>query len=145
MIKEAQTAEFKAFLKLNGKAPNLRQYLELNALELREWIESKWQEGMNWENYGSVWIVDHIVPFRFFDLKNVEHLKICWNYRNLMPLYHKDNEKKNGNVYMAYILLYHMKDKGYYYGKLFDMISEEVEIMDEYISKYIEIQQESPY
>lgn len=43
---------------------------------------------------------------------------------------------------MAYILLYHLKDKSHYYGKLFNMISSEVEVMDGYINKYIE--QESP-
>lgn len=136
MTKESQLSEFKSFIRLSGNAPNLREFIDLTALELREWVESKWQEGMNWTNYGSLWVVDHIVPFRFFDLQNVEHLKLCWNYKNLMPLYLKDNEKKNGNVYMAFILLYQIKGNDYYYNKLFDMLHSEVEIMDKYIEIY---------
>lgn len=138
MTKESQLIEFRRFVSLNGGGNRLRNYIGLNALELREWLESKWQDGMNWGNYGSLWVVDHIVPFRFFDLKNEEQLSICWNYKNLMPLYLKDNEKKNGNVYMAYIMLLQIKGDDYFYNKLFDMISKEVEVMDKYIEKYCE-------
>lgn len=136
MTKESQLVEFRRFVALKGGSNTLRPYIGLNALELREWLESKWQDGMSWENYGSLWVVDHIVPFRFFDLENVEHLSICWDFRNLMPLYSIDNGKKNGNVYMAYILLFQIKDEDIYYNKLFDMISEEVSVMDKYIDIY---------
>lgn len=136
MSKESQLIEFRRFVSLKGGANTLRQYIGLNALELREWLESKWQDGMSWENYGSVWVVDHIVPFRFFDLSNVEHLEICWNYKNLMPLLSIDNGKKHGNVYMAYILLFHIRGSDVYYNKLFDMISSEVYVMDKYIHTY---------
>ncbi len=96
MTKECQLSEFRRFLTFSGKGEYLRDFIGLNALELREWLESKWQDGMNWDNYGNVWVVDHIVPFRFFDLDNKEHLKLCWDYRNLMPLYSNDNQKKTG-------------------------------------------------
>lgn len=135
-IKKNQSAEFRRFLSLKGRGDNLRNLICLNAIELRAWVQTRWQEGMSWENYGTVWVVDHIVPFRFFDLTNQEDLEICWNYKNLMPMYLKDNEKKNGNVYMSYILLFSIKQFDPFYQKLFDLVSKEVEEMDKYINIY---------
>ena len=35
-----------------------------NGAELRAHLESKWQPGMSWDNYGKQtgWVIDHIVP-----------------------------------------------------------------------------------
>lgn len=63
---------------------------------VREWIASKFLAGMNWNNYGTSWVIDHIVPVRLFDLTNTEDLKLVWHYKNVMPLYKEDNLYKEG-------------------------------------------------
>lgn len=50
-------------------------------------------EYMSWENYGE-WEIDHIEPFAKFDLTNPDHIKIVCNYKNLQPMWAKDNGKK---------------------------------------------------
>jgi len=60
-------------------------------------LEKKFTKGMKWWNYGK-WHIDHIKPLRKFDLtKRKELLKAC-NYKNLQPLWAKDNLKKGKKV-----------------------------------------------
>lgn len=62
-----------------------------------KYIESQFQEGMTWENYGQ-WHIDHIIPLIYFDLTKEENLYIAWNYRNLQPLWSSENYSKAGKI-----------------------------------------------
>jgi hypothetical protein len=63
-------------------------------------IESHFEEGMNWNNYGcgkGKWTLDHTVPFKAFrtyDGELEQHQKVlCW-YKNVRPMWFKDNVVK---------------------------------------------------
>lgn len=66
------------------------------------YLESKFQSGMTWENYGknedgtrlNTWDIDHIKPCCTFDLSNEEQQKQCFNYINTQPLWNKENLDK---------------------------------------------------
>lgn len=63
--------------------------------ELRDYLESKFQEGMNWQNHGvHGWHIDHIKPCASFDFTDMEQQKKCFHYTNLQPLWAKDNLRK---------------------------------------------------
>ena len=62
--------------------------------ELKSWLESKFDEHMNWENYGSYWHIDHIKPCAMFDLENLAQRLLCFHYTNLQPLEASENMKK---------------------------------------------------
>lgn len=63
---------------------------------LKEWLESKFSDGMSWANYGPVWHIDHKKPLTAFDLTDREQaLKAC-HYTNLQPLLASDNIRKGG-------------------------------------------------
>lgn len=64
--------------------------------KLREHLESKFQEGMSWENYGK-WHVDHIRPVSSFNITSTEcqDFKDCWALSNLQPLWAHDNLTKH--------------------------------------------------
>lgn len=63
--------------------------------ELRKHLESKFAEGMNWDNYGlSGWHIDHIKALSLFDLSKKSHIRKACHYTNLQPLWAKDNIKK---------------------------------------------------
>jgi len=56
-------------------------------------LESKFIDGMTWDNYGK-WHVDHIRPCSSFDLSNVDQQKECFHWSNLQPLWAYDNMSK---------------------------------------------------
>ncbi len=67
--------------------------------ELRIHLESKFLDGMNWDNYGMYgWHVDHIIPVSSFDLSTEEGQKQAFHYTNLQPLWAKDNLSKSAKL-----------------------------------------------
>jgi hypothetical protein len=135
-IKASMYADFRDFLLLKRTPKKIRKHISIDAFMLREWIESKFTKDMSWENYGSYWVVDHIVPMRFFNLLDENDLSLCWNYKNLMPLLRSDNEKKNGNIYFSLFLLKAVKGKDYYYNMMYDILMSEYNDMQKYIDVY---------
>lgn len=42
---------------------------------------------MNWDNYGSVWVIDHIIPIGSFDVEIKEELLKANHWTNLRPFW----------------------------------------------------------
>jgi hypothetical protein len=63
-------------------------------------LESKFQEGMTWDNYGTDWEVDHIVPVASFNFTSYEdeEFKKCWSLSNLQPLWTYQNRIKSDRI-----------------------------------------------
>lgn len=59
----------------------------------KQHIESKFTDGMSWDNMGA-WHLDHIKPCILFDLSKDEEQRICFHYSNIQPLWGLDNLKK---------------------------------------------------
>lgn len=60
---------------------------------------------MNWDNYGTFWVVDHRIPLAAFDLSDVKQAKIACHYTNLQPLTRKKNAEKSDKLVDPQILL----------------------------------------
>lgn len=71
------------------------KYVDYTVLDLKKHLESKFLEGMNWDNYGK-WHIDHIKPKSLFKITNLESedFKKCWSLDNLQPLWAFDNISK---------------------------------------------------
>ena len=61
-------------------------------------LEDQFDQNMTWDNYGSYWQVDHIIPQSVFDYKSEQHLKWCWSLENLRPLEAIENISKNDSI-----------------------------------------------
>lgn len=72
------------------------ELLGYTSIELRENLESKFKEGMSWDNYGE-WEIDHIRPVSSFDLEKTPP-SIVNSLDNLQPLWKIENIIK-GNKY----------------------------------------------
>lgn len=64
--------------------------------ELRAHLESLFQPGMTWENYGSTWEIDHRVPDYEFEYSSMsdEGFQKSWALENLQPLWAWENARK---------------------------------------------------
>jgi hypothetical protein len=82
------------------KYKNTFDLLPYTLEELIGHLESKFKEGMTWENYGQ-WHVDHIKPMISFDIKEPtdKYFQECWSLNNLQPLWGHDNLSK-GSRYL---------------------------------------------
>ena len=79
----------------NYKAGSVVRDLGCSIPEFKLYLESKFKEGMSWDNYGRTgWHIDHIIPLSKFDLTNREHIKIALHYTNLQPLWARENISK---------------------------------------------------
>ena len=62
---------------------NYAPYFGLDINSFREWIEIQFTGDLGWDNFGSKWQFDHIVPVAYFDFENEDDMKLCWNFINI--------------------------------------------------------------
>ena len=73
--------------------------LDCTVEQLKLHLESKFESGMTWDNYGRTgWHIDHVIPLKHFDLSNLEEFKQACHYTNLQPLWAKDNLRKGDKM-----------------------------------------------
>jgi hypothetical protein len=68
-----------------------------NWMTLYNYITSLFQYDMCWENYGKVWVVDHIIPISQANTK--EEVEKVFHYTNLQPLPKAVNSLKRDNIW----------------------------------------------
>ncbi len=76
------------------KSKKTLDLLGCTIVKLKKYLKNKFKEGMTFENYGK-WHIDHIKPITAFDLSDVSQQKECFNYKNLQPLWAKENIRKS--------------------------------------------------
>ncbi len=87
------------FMALNGdsKSGNTVELLGCSIPDFKIYIESKFDSGMTWDNWGKgndKWNLDHIMPCAIFDLSKPEHQKRCFHFSNYQPLWESENLAK---------------------------------------------------
>ena len=90
-IKKSLAARLRAVIVKNDSTMN---YIGCNIQYLREWFEYNFTSEMNWDNYGSYWSIDHIIPVCKFELTVEDEKLKCCNWTNLMPVTVKYNSSK---------------------------------------------------
>jgi len=64
-------------------SPSYAIYFGLSIDEFRKWIELQFTGELNWDNFGTSWQFDHIVPVGYFDFTVEEDMLLCWNFINI--------------------------------------------------------------
>jgi len=85
-------------LRKKSKSTYTLRLLGCSLGELMAHLESKFSDDMTWDNYGTLWHVDHIIPLASFDLTKPEHLRAACHWTNLQPLGAEENLKKQHKV-----------------------------------------------
>lgn len=80
------------------KAASVMKFIGCTQDELRRHIERQFKRGMTWQNYGTKWHVDHILPCASFDHTDRKQVAQCWHWTNLRPLFAKENAAKRDKI-----------------------------------------------
>jgi len=64
--------------------------------EFKIHLESRFDDKMNWENQGTYWHMDHIIPISSAETE--EDIYRLNHYKNFQPLYWLDNLKKSNKI-----------------------------------------------
>lgn len=59
-----------------------------------EWLEFQFTDKMTWDNQGSLWGIDHIIPIDYYVKNGMENDEAIHHWSNLRPCIHKG---KDGN------------------------------------------------
>jgi hypothetical protein len=70
----------------SAKTEKSEYYVGCSWAELRAHLERQFKRWMTWENYGSKWHIDHIIPCASFDFTKDDQLRACFHFTNLQPL-----------------------------------------------------------
>jgi len=96
------------------KRSGLSQYLGCTMQEFVAHLESLWQPGMTWDNYGAEqyhWNMDHVIPLASAD--TVEEMHSLCHFSNVRPMWFRLNCKKNDKSpeeWTAYKLLHNIDE-----------------------------------
>jgi len=77
------------------KSESTKELLGCEFIFAKNYIESKFEKGMHWDNYGD-WHIDHKYPLS--KAKTENEIIELFNYKNLQPLWAKDNLKKGFKI-----------------------------------------------
>lgn len=83
----------KAFIRKTEKS---RDILGCSIEEVRKHLENQFTEKMSWNNHGSYWEIDHIIPLA--SATNPKTLRKLCHYSNLQPLESSKNRAKGSRL-----------------------------------------------
>jgi len=78
------------------KSKKTLEILDCSFEEFKLHLESQFDDKMNWENQGTYWHMDHIIPISSAETE--EDVYRLNHYTNFQPLYWLDNLKKSNKI-----------------------------------------------
>ena len=78
-----------------------KKVLGYTAKDLKEHLEKRFLPGMTWDNYGTLWHIDHKRPKSWFKYSSILDKEFfdCWSLSNLQPLFAIDNMRKHNRFH----------------------------------------------
>jgi hypothetical protein len=80
------------------KKPKTEKLIDCTLDNFIKHLDKSFYEDITFDNYGTVWHLDHIIPCDWFDLTDINQLKACTHYTNLQALLIKDNCIKSNKL-----------------------------------------------
>lgn len=89
-----------ASLKKEKAGKHWETLVDYTLADLTKHLEKQFDNKMNWDNYGSYWVIDHVRPKSLFNYTSPNDLKFkqCWALKNLQPLEKIENIKKSNRL-----------------------------------------------
>lgn len=65
---------------------------------IKDWIEFQFDDEMTWDNKGTYWHIDHVIPINKFDILNPTEHNLCFDWKNIMPVTCEYNMNKKDKL-----------------------------------------------
>jgi hypothetical protein len=85
-------------LKGGKKVDNTLKLLGCSLEFFKEWLSYCFTSDMTFENHGSLWHLDHVIPCSKFNLTIELQQRQCFHWSNMKPMYARDNIRKNNKA-----------------------------------------------
>jgi hypothetical protein len=85
------------------------EIIEQNLQEILIHLENNFNKNMSWNNYGTYWQIDHIIPSSLYNFNSSNEIKKCWKKENLRPLEKGENNSKNNDLRLSLVKKYEIK------------------------------------
>ena len=89
---------------LHNRKTSYIKYIGCDLEWLKQWLEFRFDDNMNWDNFGDYWQIDHILPINGFNLTDEKDINICFHWTNLQPLTAYENRQKSDKLLLHYYL-----------------------------------------
>jgi hypothetical protein len=80
------------------KKPKTEKLIDCNLDDFTKHLNKLFYKDISFDNYGTTWHLDHIIPCDWFNLTEIDQLKACTHYTNLQPLLINDNSVKSNRL-----------------------------------------------
>jgi len=80
------------------KKPKTEKLIDCTLDNFVKHLSESFYKEIIFDNYGTVWHLDHIIPCDWFDLTDINQLKACTHYTNLQALLINDNCVKSNRL-----------------------------------------------
>jgi predicted nucleic acid-binding Zn ribbon protein len=98
-LRKRISARIKGLLKGERHTVNYRNgVITYSEVKLKSHLSKQFKDGMSWDNYGTVWHIDHKIPVSAFNLRCEEDIKRCWALKNLQPMFADENVMKSDKL-----------------------------------------------
>jgi len=106
---------------LNNKQKHTIVYLGCDSEQYFNWLKYNFDEINNFDNYGELWHIDHVIPIHLFNLNNEDEQMLAFNWRNTMPLSCQENLKKGIKISISQIEQHYKKLVDYHLENKLDL------------------------
>jgi hypothetical protein len=113
---------------IKSKTKKTIEYLGCNSEKFFHWISYNFDEVFTFDNYGTVWHIDHVIPISKFNIEDSTHLSQCFNWRNTIPLLVRENLSKNNRLISSQIEQHLEKLNSYHKEKNIEMPQEFIDL-----------------
>ncbi len=99
------------------KGEKRKKTLEILGCDLNfflDWLKFQFKEDMTFENHGTIWHIDHVIPCAKFNLTEVEEQKKCFNWTNMQPMHSSKNMSKKAKIFFKEIFAHEIVLYSYY-------------------------------
>lgn len=95
-IKSLMNKRIRDYIRYKTK-PTL-EFLGCSMEYFKKWTEYQFDEKINWDNMGTYWHFDHVIPCNSFDFSKENDILECYHWKNIRPLEAIENISKGAKL-----------------------------------------------